>query len=150
MLAVDTADLIPVLQTAVGPVILVSGVGLLLLTMTNRFGRVVDRSRALAHQLRNSPGQQADTLRAQLRVNAKRARLIRLSIGLASSSVLLAAVLVIVLFARALFDFEVVWLITLLFTSCMGCVVASLVAFIMDVNMSLHALRDEIGEDWKP
>ena len=45
------AELVPVLQVAVGPVILISGVGLLLLTMTNRFGRIIDRSRILAAQL---------------------------------------------------------------------------------------------------
>ena len=39
------SELIPVLQTAIGPVILISGVGLLLLTMTNRLGRVIDRAR---------------------------------------------------------------------------------------------------------
>jgi hypothetical protein len=32
----SVAQLIPVLQTAIGPVILISGVGLLILTMTNR------------------------------------------------------------------------------------------------------------------
>jgi len=32
-------QLIPVLQVAIGPVILISGVGLLLLSMTNRYGR---------------------------------------------------------------------------------------------------------------
>ena len=37
------AQLIPVLQTAIGPMILISGVGLLLLSMTNRLGRVIDR-----------------------------------------------------------------------------------------------------------
>jgi hypothetical protein len=47
-------DLIPVLQVAVGPVILISGVGMLLLTLTNRFGRVIDRSRALADALRKT------------------------------------------------------------------------------------------------
>ena len=37
-------QLIPILQLAIGPVILISGVGLLLLTLTNRFGRLVDRA----------------------------------------------------------------------------------------------------------
>jgi hypothetical protein len=32
------AELIPILQIAIGPVILISGVGLLLLSMTNRLG----------------------------------------------------------------------------------------------------------------
>ena len=37
-------DLLPVLQVAIGPVILISGVGLLLLSMTNRLGRTIDRA----------------------------------------------------------------------------------------------------------
>ncbi len=45
-------ELIPVLQVAVGPVILISGVGLILLSLTNRFGRAVDRSRQLAQEMR--------------------------------------------------------------------------------------------------
>jgi hypothetical protein len=44
-------DVIPLLQIAIGPVILISGVGLLLLSMTNRFGRIIDRSRILAQEL---------------------------------------------------------------------------------------------------
>ena len=44
-------QLIPNLQVAIGPVIFISGVGLLLLTMTNRFARVIDRTRSLAATL---------------------------------------------------------------------------------------------------
>ena len=40
-------DPIPTLQTAIGPVILISGVALLLLTMTNRLGRAIDRARLI-------------------------------------------------------------------------------------------------------
>jgi hypothetical protein len=43
----SVSDLIPILQVSIGPVILISGVGLLLLTLTNRLGRIVDRSRIL-------------------------------------------------------------------------------------------------------
>ena len=38
-------QIIPELRDAIGPVILISGVGLLLLTMTNRLGRAIDRAR---------------------------------------------------------------------------------------------------------
>ncbi len=44
-------EIIPVLQTAIGPVILISGVGMLLLVMTGRFGRMIDRARVLAKEL---------------------------------------------------------------------------------------------------
>ena len=43
MLTTSLHELIPVLQVAIGPVILISGVGLLLLTLTNRFRRAIDR-----------------------------------------------------------------------------------------------------------
>jgi len=44
---VTVTELIPVLQVAIGPVVLISGIGLLILSMTNRFGRVIDRGVAL-------------------------------------------------------------------------------------------------------
>ena len=51
---VRLSDLIPTLQLAIGPMILISGVGLLLLSMTNRFGRIIDRARLLAAELRSA------------------------------------------------------------------------------------------------
>jgi hypothetical protein len=55
MLTRPLNELIPVLQVAIGPVILISGISLLLLTLTNRFGRTIDRSRQLVHEMRESP-----------------------------------------------------------------------------------------------
>ena len=91
MPGLSLGELVPVLQVAVGPVILVSGIGLLLLSMTNRLGRVVDRSRALSRDLRSSPPQTGPRLRAQLDILAGRARLLQQAIILATVSVLLAA-----------------------------------------------------------
>jgi hypothetical protein len=45
------SSFLPIIQLAITPVILLSGVGALMLTLTNRMGRVVDRTRALAGQL---------------------------------------------------------------------------------------------------
>ena len=61
-------DIVPFLQLSIGPVIVISGVGLLLLSMTNRYGRVIDRTRFVADAVRQSAGggsRMAD-LRAQL------------------------------------------------------------------------------------
>jgi hypothetical protein len=55
--------LVPLLQFAIGPVIVISGVALILLNMTNRYGRIIDRSRALAELIRKLPGD--DTRRLQ-------------------------------------------------------------------------------------
>jgi len=147
MPSLPLTELIPVLQVAVGPVILVSGIGLLLLTMTNRLGRVVDRSRALANDLRHAPPQVGPRLRAQLDVLGARARILQQAIILASVSVLLAAVLVIVLFLTAILDLPAAWLIIGLFAGCMLALIGALIAFIHDLNRSLAALQLELSQD---
>jgi hypothetical protein len=134
------ADLIPTLQLAIGPVILISGAGLLLLSMTNRFGRVIDRSRALTRDLHEAAGMDRDRLLAQLKILTSRARLVRAAIALAGVSVLLAALLVISLFMGALLELGIAGLIVGLFVLCMLSLILSLILFITDINLSLRAL----------
>jgi hypothetical protein len=144
----NLADLVPVLQLAIGPVIVISGVGLVLLSMTNRYGRVIDRSRHLADALRaaatGAPAGTLERLTAQLRILVRRARLLRMSIILASSSLLLAALLIIGLFITALNRVEDATLIVVLFAGCLGSLIASLAVFIYDINLSLAALELEV------
>lgn len=143
---VSISEFIPVLQIAIGPVILISGVGLLLLSMTNRLGRVVDQSRFLWRELRESASDDREAINAQLTILSKRARLIRLTIIFASISLLLTAILIIVLFITVLLNLENVWLVIILFIGCMLSLIASLILFIMDINQSLIALRVETGQ----
>ena len=140
-------ELIPVLQVAIGPVILISGVGLLLLTLTNRYGRTIDRARQLMRELRELAGADRQRLEGQIEILYRRARLIRLSVLLAGVSVLLASVLIIVLFLTALLKLEAGLLISLLFIACLVALSGSLVAFIRDMNLSLGALKLELGDE---
>jgi hypothetical protein len=146
MYVVSVANLIPVLQTAIGPMILISGVGLLLLSMTNRLGRVIDRARILAREIGVAAASGDARAAAQLEILWSRARLIRLAIALAAMSALAAAILIIMLFFTALWQIEIAWLIGALFIACMTCLIGSLVAFIHDINRSLAALKLEIEE----
>ncbi|MGD0781887.1 MAG: DUF2721 domain-containing protein [Candidatus Aminicenantales bacterium] len=137
-------ELIPILQSAIGPVILISGVGLLLLSMTNRFGRVVDRARILAGSIATAEDAQRRALRAQLAVMERRAEVIRRAIMLAAVSVLMAALLIITIFIAALFRLNLGAPAALIFIVCLGALIAGLVEFLRDLNMSLHALKMEI------
>lgn len=139
-------DLIPILQVAIGPVILVSGVGLLLLTMTNRLGRVIDRARILAQERRDNPQADSSRILSQLEILTRRAELIRRAITLSSLSVLFAALLVITLFFTALFQLETAIFISLLFMICMLSLIASLIYFIQDLNLSLTALKYDLQD----
>ncbi len=143
-------ELVPILQVAIGPVILISGVGLLLLSMTNRFGRVLDRSRSLVDAVHRGTPQDHARLVEELAILYGRARLIRKGITYAVLSVLLAAILIITLFLTALFQWETALPIIVLFAACMASLIASLILFIRDMNVSLAALKIEIKSAKEP
>lgn len=137
--------LIPILQLAIGPVILISGVGLLLLTLTNRFGRMVDRSRLLARDLSQHVGMpQSGGLQAQIDILHRRAGILRFSIICGATTVLLVAVLILVLFLSALLAWEGTWLIIALFCGSQLALIGAMIAFIRDMNLSLDAFRLDI------
>lgn len=137
--------IIPLLQMAIGPVILISGVGLLLLTMTNRLGRAIDRVRLLTQDLSPQGADKREQTLAQVAILYRRTRIIRLSILLAAVSALLASALIITLFLAALLQWDAGLLASVLFIGCMGSLFASLLAFIRDINLSLHALKLELS-----
>jgi hypothetical protein len=137
--------LIPTLELAIGPVILISGVGLVLLCMTNRIARVIDRARLVAAEREGCADDECDDCYSQLGILCRRAKILRASIAMASFSVLLVAVLVILLFCGALLRLEIAGLIVSLFVACMCSLIGALVCFIRDVNLSLQALWLEIS-----
>ncbi len=137
-------EIIPVLQTAIGPAILISGTGLLLLTMTNRLGRAIDRARILAHDLPAKPEVIRAKNEAQLCILWRRAKLIRLAITLAGGSALLAVALIVGLFLSALLRLNSAPVIGVLFILCVVSLGGSLWIFIRDINQSLAALRLEL------
>ena len=141
----NLAELVPTLQTAIGPVILISGVGLLLLSMTNRLGRIVDRARSLAYERRQGNAAALGRIESQLGILARRARLMRAAIALSTVSVLAAALLVITIFLAAFARTDIAWAIATLFVAAMAALFVALVLFLHDVNLSLTALGYEIG-----
>jgi hypothetical protein len=136
------AELVPILQLAIGPVILISGAGMLLLTFTNRFGRVVDRTRGLVRELAAGPDTAtAELLRAQARILTRRASILRLSITLTAVAALLAGVLILLLFLGALLELRVGGYVVLVFGAAVAALLGGIVAFIRDLNLALTALR---------
>jgi hypothetical protein len=149
MLSTPLHELIPVLQVAIGPVILISGISLLLLTLTNRFSRTIDRSRELVREMREPPTNEQQ-LAGQVEILYRRARLIRLSIITAAAGLLLASGLIIVLFVTALMKWEAGLLISGFFVCSMLSLIVSLGAFMKDIQLSLAALALELGKTSSP
>jgi hypothetical protein len=133
-------DLITTLQLSIGPVILISGVGLILLSMSNRFARVIDRSRLLSKDFNKVSNIDRIRIIEELKILSSRAKIVRAAIALAVLSVLLAALLVISLFLGALFQMGIAVYIVVIFVLCMLSLVTSLLLFLADINLSLKAL----------
>jgi Cu/Ag efflux pump CusA len=145
--AMTLVDLVPVLQTAIGPVILISGVGVLLLNMTNRLGRTIDRSRQLVELVKNCDEDDRRRYKLQLDILWRRAGLLRSAIALVAMSALLGAILVIMLFFSVLLQIESAVVLISLFILCLSSLIAALIYFLRDVNLALHALALELGRD---
>lgn len=138
------ADLIVTLQLAIGPVILISGIGLIILSLTNRFGRIVDRTRELSVEYRCSSGTDLSRILSELKILTVRAKVIRNSNFLAVLSVLLVSFIIIGLFWSTLYNFNITYLLIALFISSIISLILSLFLFIYDLELSLRALWIEL------
>lgn len=141
---VNSSEFLPVIQLAITPVILLSGVGALMLTLTNRMGRVVDRTRGLAGQMRQAVADERLHLESQLAILWRRAKLVRLAVTFAGLSMFFSCVLVLVIFidasVRRTFGLELV----VIFIASLLSLIAALTAFLRDIWLSLEALSLEV------
>lgn len=148
MNTISLSALVPILQLSISPVILISGVGLLLLTLTNRFGRMLDRSRFIKGEMsRPLEAPVVAKLQAQIDILHRRATILRVSISLAAVTVLLAAVLILVLFLAALLKLELGLLIVIVFAAGQVSLIGAMIAFLREMNLSLAAVRLELERD---
>jgi hypothetical protein len=144
MIATDAVT--PILQLAVSPVILISAVGLLLLTLNNRMAASINRVRLLVRESDTALGDTKKKMEFEIDIIYKRAQFIRRAIVYIIGSALSSAFLIISIFIATLFGFEVAWLYIGCFIISLMCLIVGLVYFIRDVNDGLVALRMEIGE----
>jgi hypothetical protein len=138
------SSFLPVIQLAVTPVILVSGVGALMITLTNRMGRIVDRTRALAGQVRGSTEEERAHFDRQLEILWQRAKYIRFAVTFAGLSMLLSCLLVLVILADASMHREFGVEMVACFVASILCLILALGVFLRDIFVSLHALRIEV------
>ncbi|HYW48423.1 MAG TPA: DUF2721 domain-containing protein [Bryobacteraceae bacterium] len=140
------AQLIRILAASIAPVIVISGVGLLLLSMTNRYSKVIDRTRELTKDL---DAAQEDSRRKllveQVQIIYSRARFLRVAIILSSVSILFVVVTVLSLFAGQVLEVRVDYVSVPSFGLCLCALLGSLYYFIQDVSISLKALELEIS-----
>jgi hypothetical protein len=145
----NLSELLVMLQTSLAPCVFISGVGLLVLSMTNRLGRPLDRIRALTIELRTAEGEQRRILLEEVDILYRRAKLLQASVTLAVLSIFFVATIILSLFVMAAFGFVLDGLVVGLFSISLVCLVASLALFAWDIQLGLNSIRIEIDR-WKP
>lgn len=138
---IEVVDIAHAIDLAVAPVFLLSGIGVLLGVLTNRLARIVDRARKIEESLRQAMPSAPDDARDQLRVAARRARFINVSITLGTIAALLVALVVAVLFASTFVPLNLAGPVAVLFVLAMAALVGALLSFLLEVRIAIAALR---------
>jgi hypothetical protein len=133
-------DIVHLIQSAVAPVFLLSGVGVTLGVLTNRLARIVDRARLLEMRV-NEEQARAESTAASLRVLARRAHYINTAIGLCTVSALFVSLVVMSLFASAFVSINLSGAIAILFVAAMICLTGAFGAFLVEVRIATRSLR---------
>jgi hypothetical protein len=144
----EAGELVHLLQLSISPIALISGVGLILLSVTNRLSRVIDRSRLIAAHLRDGGNDPIGAQVAQLDVLMRRARLLWLSIASVTVTVLCSCTMVLLLIGMTFLHFQVRGLIVAVFFAAAFSMLLSALFFFGDVLLALRALRLEIAAAW--
>src|ERR1041384_5519272 len=107
------------IQLAVAPAFLLSAIGAILVVMTNRLSRIIDRARSLEEGLENAPEAIVASRRVDLGVLSRRAKLINRAITLCTTTALLVCTVIAMMFLSASLHFDATLPVTVLFIAAM-------------------------------
>ena len=131
-----------VIQLAVAPVFLLTGVGSILGVMANRLARIVDRARALElkHEATQEPDKRAD-LEHRIGNLSHRARLISHAIALCVSTAVLVCACIIALFCGEFLAFEATVPAALLFIAALLSFLLALIWLLREIFFATKTLK---------
>jgi hypothetical protein len=133
----QTENVAKLIQLALGPVFLLSGVGITLSMLTQRLARIVDRARTLEDQRERATDK-------DLRAIFRRTKYINSAIALSTISALLTTLVVTLLFASEFTRLAIGGTVAVLFSAAMICLSLAFLMFLIEVRIAVNTLR--IGE----
>lgn len=134
-------NVVHVIQLAVAPVFLLTGVGAILSVLVARLGRIVDRLRVLgnlAPTVSNDARAAAEAERGKL---ARRGRLIHSAISLCTTCALLICAVIATLFIGALMSMNVSGIIAFMFILAMLALIVGLVNFLREIHLATDSVH---------
>jgi hypothetical protein len=135
-----------VIQLAIAPVFLLSGVVSLLNVLSNRLARVVDRARVLEALLPSLENPAAKPVRDELHVLSRRGKLIYRSMSLSTTSALLVCFVIGALFLSAMAHYSISIIVGALFVASMLALTLSLLFFLREVFLAIRTFQVGLPE----
>jgi ABC-type multidrug transport system fused ATPase/permease subunit len=131
-----------VIDIAVAPVFLLAGISGLLMVLSNRLGRTIDRSRSLqATEAEVRSPQRRQTLQREMANLLRRMHLNHFAISMAVLSAVLVCLVVVTLFLGSLLQINFSGIIAGLFIVCMVILSMAFFAFLLEVLVATRVLR---------
>jgi hypothetical protein len=137
----DITDVAHVIQLAVAPVFLLTGIGAILSVLINRLGRVVDRYRALEKLPDDIAEAARSAARAEMARLSRRARMVHWAIGFCTSSALLVCMVIATMFVGSVTGVQTPVLIATLFILAMLALVAGLLCFLREIALAKGSIH---------
>ncbi len=135
------------MSVVLAPVFLISGVAVVLSAMITRYGRVIDRVRAVLREAIINVNRNAttDPTIQELRQLYRRAKLLRSAIICASASIFCVSITVFLLFASLILELRILWAPEVLFIISLSFLILAMGLFIEDFAISLRILKLEVN-----
>jgi hypothetical protein len=126
------ADASRLIQLAIAPVFLLTGVATLLGVLSSRLGRTIDRGRVLETLLEGVDAEPLSRMHDELAVLARRAKIIYRAISLG---------VITALFLSAFTRVDVTLVVAALFIAAMAALITALLLFLREVFLATRVLR---------
>lgn len=138
----NIATVASVIDLAVAPVFLLAGISGLLVVLTNRLGRTIDRSRSLqATESEFMPVPHKQAIEREMSSLLRRVRLSHVAIGMSTLSAIMVCLVVVTLFLGSLLQLNVALIVASLFIVCMVILSLAFSAFLLEVLISTRTIQ---------
>lgn len=143
----ENESFIGILQAALAPVTVISGAALLLSAMTLRYGRTSDRFRTCLKEYDEAPADRQNSMAEEIRLLYRRLHLIRAQITCVTSSLVLIALTIFLLFYGL--STNRVWFeeaAKFTFITSLVLLTIAMIFFLADILRSMQALRTNLAQ----
>ncbi|MES2636973.1 MAG: DUF2721 domain-containing protein [Pseudomonadota bacterium] len=134
IIAENLTNVAHVIQLAVAPVFLLTGIGAILSVLTGRLGRLVDRFRVLNETETRLPKKQS----RELSILTVRATWVHWAITLCTASALFVSLVIGALFVGAVIGINPSRIVSILFIVAMASLIIGLGCFLREISLSVH------------